>query len=330
MPSTPSASFVSTGSLPPAEQVQQWVDEAHERFRGSGDGEVSDVYPSLARMPADLLGISLVGASGRVFEAGAADHPFTIMSVSKPFVLALVCERIGADQAIELLGADATGQPFNSLAAIEAGAGITNPMVNSGAIATTSLTPGAGVEDRWSFLREGLERFTGRALTLDDDVHTCAMETNTRNRSIAALLETYGTISGDPAAALDLYTRQCSLLVTARDLAVMGATLADGGVNPVTGLRVVSAETCHHVLALMLTAGMYETSGRWLAAVGLPAKSGIGGGIVTVSPGKGGLGTFAPRLDRAGNSVQGQEVARYLSARLGLDLLASAPAAREA
>ncbi|MFA9272971.1 MAG: glutaminase, partial [Baekduiaceae bacterium] len=219
---------------------------------------------------------------------------------------------------------------FNSLAAIEAGAGITNPMVNSGAIATTSLTPGTGVEDRWAFLREGLERFTGRDLTLDDEVYTCAMETNTRNRSIAALLETYGTISGDPAEALDLYTRQCSLLVTAHDLAVMGATLADGGVNPVTGLRVVSAETCHHVLALMLTAGMYEHSGRWLAAVGLPAKSGIGGGIVTVSPGKGGLGTFAPRLDRAGNSVQGQEVARYLSARLGLDLLASSPAAREA
>lgn len=295
-----SAPFVSTGSLPPAGQVQQRVDEAHERFRGSGEGAVSDVYPSLARMPPDLLGISLVGAAGRVYEAGAADHAFTIMSVSKPFVLALVCERIGAEQAVELLGADATGQPFNSLAAIEAGAGITNPMVNSGAIATTSLTPGAGVEDRWAFLREGLERFAGRALELDDEVYTCAIETNTRNRSIAALLETYGTISGSPAEALDLYTRQCTLLVTA------------------------------HVLAMMLTAGMYETSGRWLAAVGLPAKSGISGGIVTVSPGKGGLGTFAPRLDRSGNSVQGQEVARYLSARLGLDLLASSPAAREA
>lgn len=328
MSPTPTTPFVSTGSLPPPEQVQQWVDDAHERFRGPGEGAVSDVYAALARMPADLLGISVVGTSGRAFEAGTAAHEFTLMSVSKPFVLALICERIGASQATEQLGADATGLPFNSLAAIEQHGGITNPMVNPGAIATTSLVPGCGIDERWAFLREGLERFAGRELVLDEEVYACAMETNTRNRSIAALLQSYGALSGDADEAIDLYTRQCSLLVTAHDLAVMGATLADGGVHPITDRRVVSAETCHHALAVMLTAGMYETSGRWLASVGLPAKSGISGGIVTVSPGKGALATFAPRLDAAGNSVQGQAVARYLSARLGLDLLLSAPAER--
>lgn len=322
----PQAPFVSTGTLPPSEQVQQWVDDAHEQFRGPGEGTVSALYPALSRMPPDLLGIAIVGTAGRVFEAGDAASEFTIMSVSKPFVLGLVCERIATERAVELLGANATGLPFNSLAAVERGAGITNPMVNPGAIATTSLSPGEGLEERWALLREGLGRFAGRELALDDEIYRCATDTNTRNRSITALLQDHGTIHGDPAEALDLYTRQCSLRVTARDLAVMGATLADGGVNPVTGERVLSAEACHHVLALMITAGMYETSGQWLAAVGLPAKSGIAGGIVTVSPGKGGMGTFAPRLDAAGNSVQGGLVARHLSARLGLDLLTSAPA----
>jgi len=201
-------------------------------------------------------------------------------------------------------------------------------MVNAGAIAATSLVPGSAGAERWEFLRSGLSRFAGRPLSLQSDVYASASETNWRNQSIARLLQTFGTIYCDPAEALDLYTRQCSLRVTARDLAVMGATLADGGVNPVTGEQVVGAEVCHHVLAMMVTAGMYETSGRWLAAVGLPAKSGIGGGIVTVSPGKGGLGTFAPPLDRAGHSVKGQQVARFLSVRLGLDLLTSAPAPR--
>jgi glutaminase len=192
-------------------------------------------------------------------------------------------------------------------------------MVNAGAIATTSLAPG------WEFLHEGLSRFAGRELALDEEVYASASATNARNQSIARLLEDRGRIYGDPAEAVDLYTRQCSLRVSARDLATMGATLADGGVNPVTGARVIDPAVCHYTLAVMLTAGLYETSGDWLYDVGLPAKSGIGGGIVTISPGKGGMGTFAPPLDAAGNSVKGQLVARFLSARLGLDLLISAP-----
>jgi glutaminase len=203
--------------------------------------------------------------------------------------------------------------------------GRTNPMVNSGAIAAASLVPGAGFDEKWRFVQDGLSRFAGRSLPLNEEVYACAAETNIRNRSIARLLQSYGRIYMDPLEATDLYTRQCSLNVTARDLAVMGATLADGGVNPLTKERVVAATSCKAALAVMATAGLYETSGDWLYDIGLPGKSGIGGGIVTVSPGKGGLGTFSPRLDEAGNSVRGQLVARFLSEKLGLSLFASKP-----
>jgi glutaminase len=198
-------------------------------------------------------------------------------------------------------------------------------MVNAGAIATTSLVPGATLDAKWKFIHEGLSRFAGRTLPLNEEVYASASETNFRNQSIARLLQSFGRIYMDPAEAVDLYTKQCSLNVSAKDLAVMGATLADGGVNPLTKERVVDASVCHYALAVMLTAGLYETSGDWMYEIGLPGKSGIGGGIVTVSPGKGGLGTFAPPLDQAGNSVKGQLVARFLSQELGLDLLVSKP-----
>jgi glutaminase len=227
----------------------------------------------------------------------------------------------------ERIGVNATGLAFNSLEAIERGpGGRTNPMVNPGAIATTALVPGATPAERWGFVRDGLGRFAGRELALDDEIYASASETNHRNREIVRLLESRGRLSGDSAEALDLYTRQSSLSVTARDLAAMGATLADGGVNPLTGIRVVGETACRHTLAVMTTAGLYESSGDWIYEIGLPAKSGIGGGLVTVSPGKGGLGTFAPPLDAAGNSVRGQLVAQFLSRRLGLDIFVSSPA----
>jgi glutaminase len=199
-------------------------------------------------------------------------------------------------------------------------------MVNAGAIATTSLVPGNTNDEKWKFIHNGLSRFAGRQLPLNHEVYASASDTNFRNRSIARMLQSLDRIYSDPAEATDLYTRQCSLNVSAKDLAVMGATLADGGVNPVTGERVVSPSVCHYALAVMATAGLYETSGDWLYDIGLPGKSGIGGGIVTVSPGKGGLGTFAPPLDGAGNSVKGQLVARFLSQGLGMDLFVSQPA----
>jgi len=321
----PGTSFVSTGRLPPADDIKRLVVEAHERFRSLDQGHVSQIYPALARVPRDLFGLCVVGADGGVFSVGDAEHEFTIMSVSKPFIFALICDLIGATGARERLGVNATGHAFNSLAGIERNPdGRTNPMVNAGAIATTSLAPGENTDAKWRFIHEGLSRFAGRELSLNEEVYASASETNFRNRSIAWMLESVGRIYCNPAEAVDLYTRQCSLNVSAKDLAVMGATLADGGFNPVTREQVVSPDVCHYALAVMLTAGMYETSGDWLYEIGLPGKSGIGGGIVTVSPGKGGLGTFAPPLDEAGNSVKGQLAAQFLSQRLGLDLLVSA------
>lgn len=315
---------ISTGKLPGPEVIQRLVEEAHTSFRDDADGTVSQVYPALARVQPGLFGIAVAGVGGKIFAVGDADHEFSIMSVSKPFIFALVCQALGWEEARAKLGANATGYPFNSVAGIErAPGGLTNPMVNAGAIATTSLVPGESDAARWRFIHEGLSRFAGRELPMNGEILNSARETNFRNRSIASFLQSVGRIYSDPMEAVDLYTRQCSLNVSARDLAVMGATLADGGVNPVTKTRVVDAATCHYALAVMATAGLYETSGDWLYDIGLPGKSGIGGGIVTVSPGKGGLGTFAPLLDGEGNSIKGQHVARYLSHRLGLDIFAS-------
>jgi len=315
---------VSTGHLPSAQQVQGAVDEAYRIYHLETSGQVSQTYPALAQAPGHLFGICVAGIGGSVYRAGDTRHEFTIMSVAKPFVFALVCEVLGAEQAKQKLGVNATGLAFDSVAFAEHGrAGRSNPMVNAGAIAATSLVPGDGSAAKWSFITGGLSGFAGRDLALSEEVYVSASAANHRNRAIANLLASQGRIYCDPAEAVEVYTRQSCLLVSAEDLAVMGATLADAGVNPVTGLCVVTPAACQHALAVMATAGMYETSGDWLFDVGVPGKSGIGGGIVTVSPGKGGLGTFSPLLDRSGNSVRGQLAARHLSRTLGLSLFAS-------
>jgi glutaminase len=296
---------------------------------GCAPGTNSRVYPALSRVPPELFGVCIAGTNGRVYGVGHAEYEFSIMSVSKPFVFALVCESLGPEQARQKLGVNSTALPFDSLTAIEQSAdGRTNPMVNPGAIATTSLVAGAAApEAKWKLIHDGLSRFAGRTLSLNTEVYESASETNQRNQSIARLLQRHGRIYCDPSEAIDLYTKQCSLNVSATDLAVMGATLADGGVNPRTGERVIEASTCRYTLAVMTTGGLYETSGDWLYDIGLPGKSGIGGGIVTVAPGKGGLGTFAPPLDETGNSVRGRLAAAFLSLRLGLDLFVSEPEA---
>lgn len=320
------APYVSTGHLPSAEQVQALVSEAYERYKSNSEGSNSQVYPALARVPSSLFGVCVADTSGKIHSAGEAEYEFTIMSVSKPFIFALVCQLLGAEQAREELGVNSTGLPFNSLEAVERDPqGKTNPMVNPGAIATTSLVPGDTMEAKWRFIHDGLSRFSGRRLSLNEEVYASARDTNDVNQSIARLLRSYGRIEGDASEITDLYTRQCSLNVSAKDLAVMGATLGDGGLNPVTKEQVVDADSCRYALAVMATAGLYETSGDWLYEIGLPGKSGIGGGIVAVSPGKGGLGIFAPPLDQAGNSVKGQLVAKFLAQRMGLNLFVSLP-----
>jgi len=263
-------SYVSTGHLPPPDRVAALVEEAYEQFKSDREGRTSSVYPSLAVAREDLFGICVVGTDGRLYATGDSEHEFLIMSVSKPFVFALVCEALGAEGGRDRLGVNATGLPFNSLEALERSAdGRTNPMVNPGAIAASCLVPGATYHERWQFIQDGLSRFAGRPLALNEPIFACASESNFRNREIAKRLEAFRKLSLDPAEAVDLYTRQCSLDVSAKDLAVMGATLADGGVNPVTEQRVIEAESCKFALAVMATAGLYEKSGDWLYDVGV-------------------------------------------------------------
>jgi glutaminase len=325
-PETPST--VSTGVLPAASIVQSSVREAFERYRSFDEGTVATFIPALARVRRESFGVCVVGTDGATYSAGDRQHAFTLQSVAKPFVFALVCQALGGRQARDSIGVNSTGLPFDSIMAIELHAQRTvNPMVNAGALATASLAPGADVEAKWRFIREGLSRFAGRALELDMDVYRCEAATNHRNRGIASLLASYGRMYCDPHAAVEIYTRQCALEASVEDLAVMGATLADGGVNPRTRERIIDASGCQRVLAVLATAGLYEQSGDWLYEVGLPAKSGVSGGIVAVAAGKAGLASFSPPLDEAGNSCRGQLALRFLSERLGLNLFASQPAA---
>ena len=317
---------ISTGALPGPDEVQGLLEAAFDEYRGETAGEVADYIPALASAPPDAFGACIAGVQGGIYEVGDTTTEFSIQSVSKPFVFALVCEAIGADTAREKLGVNSTGLPFDSVMAIELGADRTmNPMVNAGAIATTSLVPGATGEEKWERLLAGLSAFAGRPLRMDPDVYASESANNLRNQSIAHLLAGYEKLYFDPDVSTDVYTMQCSVLVNARDLAVMGATLADGGVNPRTGVRVVDDDVCTRVLAVLATAGLYERSGDWLYETGLPGKSGVSGGIVTVAPGKGSVGTWSPPLDEAGNSVRGQALTHRLSEVLGLNLFASQP-----
>lgn len=323
---SPVSEWTSTGHLPTAEVVQQLVGEAYQRFLPVAEGRIADYIPALAAACPQHFGICVAGCGGPLFEAGDAQASFSIQSISKPFQFALICQAIGEDEAREKLGVNSTGLPFNSVLAVERSSeGLSNPMVNAGAIAATSLSPGATPEQKWAFIQEGFSRFAGRQLEIDHPIYNSEIATNRRNAGIATLLSDHERIWWDPEEATDLYTRQCSLSVTTADLAAMAATLANGGRQPITGEQVIDAIHCQHVLAVMVTAGLYETSGDWLYATGLPGKSGVAGGMITVAPGKGGLATYSPLLDEAGNSVRGQLTARFLSEALGLNLFASRP-----
>ncbi|WP_217182981.1 glutaminase A [Streptomyces sp. AC495_CC817] len=316
----------ATGGVPDAERMDDLVAHAHARYADLDEGEVADYIPILAEADRSWFGVALTDARGGSHVAGDVDVAFSIQSISKAFVFALACEALGHEAIHDVVGVNNTGLAFNSVVAVELNDGSPmNSMVNAGAIATTALLPAAHADERWQRIRDGLSRFAGRPLALDGEVYRSESFTNHRNQALARLLQSYDRLAIDPVEAVDLYTRQCSLSVTARDLAVMGATLAHGGVNPVTGDRVVSADTARDTLSLLASCGMYERSGEWLFEIGLPAKSGVAGGIVAIAPGKGAVGTFSPPLDPAGNSVRGQRACAYLSRALGLNLFASAP-----
>lgn len=315
-----------TGDLPSESATARTIAEVHRRYRDLDDGDIADYIPVLTEADPSWFGLSLVETGGEVHEAGDVETAFSIQSISKAFVFALVCQARSHEFVHERIGVNNTGLPFNSVMAIELNDGHPmNSMVNAGAIATTALVTGETPAEKWETIRTGLSRFAGRSLELDGRVYRSEIETNQRNKALARLLESYGRIITDPLDSVDIYTRQCSLSVTAHDLAVMGATLADGGVNPLTRERVVSAEVARDTLALLASCGMYENSGEWLFEIGLPAKSGVSGGVVAIAPGKAAIGALSPRLDSAGNSVRGQRACFDLSRTLGMNLFASTP-----
>lgn len=316
--------LVETGNLPNLANVEAEMEKAYERYRELDTGQVADYIPALACTDPSLFGISICTSSGVDLSIGDSAELFSIQSISKAFVFALVCNEIGHSLVHEIVGVNNTGLPFNSVMAMELNEGSPmNPMVNAGAIATTAMIPGTENSEKWKFIKDGLSNFSGRPLEIDQDIYESETKTNQRNQALAKLLESYGRLKSDPAEIVDIYTKQCSLLVSAHDLSVMGATLANGGINPITQQRVVSQDVCSDTLTVLASCGMYEHSGEWLFAVGAPAKSGVSGGIVTIVPGKGALGCFSAPLDRAGNSVRGQRVSAYLSRTLGLNLFAS-------
>ncbi len=296
---------------------QSAVDAAHKKYQATRGGRNADFIPALAKMDPKLFGIALVGVDGKRAKAGDADTQFSIQSISKVFTLACALQAVGDEAVLEMVGADATGQAFNSIMAIEQTKGKEmNAFVNPGAIAATSLIKGKTKAEKWARILGIHEAFAGRKLKVNQEVYKSEADTNERNRAIAVLMHSYKRLYSDPLVTTDLYTRQCSLSVTASDLAVMAATLANGGKNPLTGKQVINQKYVPRILSVMATAGLYDDSGIWLYRVGLPAKSGVGGGIIAVAPGRFGIAAFSPPVDPAGNSVRAQKAIQYVAAIL--------------
>ena len=304
--------------------VQQAVDAAYVQFRDLDEGRNADYIPALAAADPHLFGIAAVTADGSVRTAGDVESEVSIQSISKVFTMAQVIEEQGPGSIEQRIGVDATGARFNSIMVVEAiraiigpGAPEINPLVNPGAIATTSMVLGASADEVWDRILGFHSAAAGRQLSVLADVYTSESDTNQRNQAIGALMFAYGYIRTNWQQAVDLYTRQCSIGVNVRDLALMAATLAFGGTNPVTGRQVIDARHVPGVLAVMATAGLYDDSGKWLYHTGLPAKSGVSGGIIAVAPGKFGIAVISPPLDSAGNSVRAQRAIAAISNALG-------------
>jgi glutaminase len=305
-------------------EVQTAVDAAYKKFQTLKEGKNADYIPALAKVDPNLFGIAVVTADGKVYTAGDVKTEVSIQSISKVFTMAQVIQEQGLDSIAKRIGVDATGARFNSIIAIEgvktvvgAGAPEMNALVNPGAISATSMVTGASSDAVWQKIIGFHNDAAGRQLSVLQDVYKSESDTNQRNQAIGALMLAYGYIKTNWQQAVDLYTRQCSIGVNARDLAMMAATLAFGGKNPVTGKQVMDAAKVPGVLAVMATAGLYDDSGKWLYLTGLPAKSGVGGGILAVSPGKFGIAVVSPPLDDAGNSVRAQRAIADISNSLG-------------
>ena len=311
--------------IPSAQVLSRAVQEAYDKFKDVKDGATADYIPELAKVPSELFGVVIVTARGDIYTAGDVDYAFTIQSVSKPFTAALVMQQEGsADVIAQKIGVEPTGLPFNSIAATQLYKPVSvNPLVNSGAIASVSLVKAKNAEERFDKIMSFFQLLAGEKLTVIEDVYKSEAATNQRNRAHAYILFVNDRIYSDPMEAVDVYTRQCSIGVTAKQLAVMGATLANSGVNPVTHQRVIDARYVPKILAIMMMAGFYNESGMWAFTAGLPAKTGVGGGIVAVVPGKMAIVGFSPRVNEAGNSVRAMKAIEYISDELGVNVFGS-------
>jgi len=302
------------------EKIQAALDEAYVKFKDVKEGKNADYIKELAKVDPKILGISLVTTDGKVFTKGDMDSKVSIQSISKAFVMAQIIEELGPQAVQDKIGVNATGLKFNSIVAIEEHRGERiNPLVNPGAIAATSLVKGNDSVAKWKNILEKQSEFAGRKLSLNMPVYISEAGDNLRNQAIAHLLLAYGRMYFDPVQSTDIYTKQCAINVNTKDLATMAATLANGGVNPVTKKKVVSPETVMYTLPVLATAGLYDNSGIWYYNSGLPAKSGVGGGIIAVCPGKFGIAVVSPPLDEAGNSVKAQLIIKYIVDKLGVN-----------
>lgn len=301
--------------------VQDYLDSLLERFTPLTDGRVADYIPELFKARPEWFGIAVATRDGYLYQAGETEIPFTIQSISKALAYGIALEDKGREIVLSKVGVEPSGDAFNAISLNPATGSPMNPMINAGAIAICGLIEGDTAEEKIGRILDVFSRYTGRQLDIDETVYHSESDTGHRNRAIGWMLRNFDILDGDPTPTLETYFQQCSIRVTCRDLAMIGATLANGGVNPQTGIRALAREYVEKVLSVMATCGMYDASGEWTYSVGLPAKSGVGGGILSVLPGQLGVGVFSPPLDAQGNSVRAVAVCRELSNGLGLHLL---------
>ena len=311
-------------------QIDSALKAAYDKYKDLQEGKNADYIPALAKVDSKIYGIALVTTDGKVYTAGDVKSEVSIQSISKVFTMAKVIEEQGRDAIVKRIGVDPTGMRFNSIVAVEfaqkvLGGPEINPLVNPGAITATSMLQGASRDAIWTSLIGYYSDFAGRPLSVDQEVFKSEADTNQRNQAIGYLMYAYEFIKSEPLRAVDIYTEQCAVAVNAKDLAVMAATLANGGKNPVTGKQVMKTENVPGVLSVMAIAGLYDDSGKWLYRTGLPGKSGVGGGLIAVSPGKFGIAVVSPPLDAAGNSVRAQNAIADVSNALGGNPYASKP-----
>src|SRR5215471_17957285 len=300
----PNVEWAQSGPVSPVaprrELVESVVREAYEKFRNDTGGKNADYIPYLAQVDSKLFGIAIVTTDNQVITQGDINYSFSIQSISKVFSLALAMQELGSQQVFDKIGSEPTGRPFNSPeAVVDMPSHSGNPFVNAGAIATVSLISGQNADEKWNKILDFYSKAAGEKLSLIDEVYQSEAATNTGNKALSMLLAKYERIYADPFTSVDIYTKQCSVGVNVLQLARMGATLANNGKNPATGEQVIKAEDVPHILSAMMMAGLYDGSGGWAWYVGLPAKSGVGGGIVAIAPGKGAIAVFAPPLDEA-------------------------------